>query len=351
MFPFRRKPGGDYLVFLGRMSPDKGAHRALAVALEMELPLKIAAKCREPLEIRYFDEFIRPHLGGSIEYVGEVGHADKVELLMGARALISPIDWEEPFGLMMIEAMACGTPVISTRRGAVPEIVEHGRTGVIVDNYRDMEDPERARARRLARSRRDPEGSRGAILAREHGGELRRRVRGDDRSIAHGVRLRSPYDREIVSLALPALGALAAEPLYVLVDTAIVGHLGRPAAGRARRRVHGPRRRRSRCSTSSSTGRPRRSPARAGPGRRRPRGGSARRRSGSRSRSASRVLVAMVAALARARRRDLFGGEGQDGRLRGDLSADRALGLPRGLPRDRAARASSAASPTCARRS
>ena len=69
------------------MSPDKGAHRALAVALETGLPLKIAAKCREPLEIRYFDEFIRPHLGDSIEYVGEVGHADKVELLMGARAL------------------------------------------------------------------------------------------------------------------------------------------------------------------------------------------------------------------------------------------------------------------------
>jgi len=141
VYPFRRKSGGDYLLFLGRMSPDKGAHRALAVALETGLPLKIAAKCREPLEIRYFDEFIRPHLGGSIEYVGEVGHADKVDLLMGARALISPIDWEEPFGLMMIEAMACGTPVISTRRGAAPEIIEHGRTGVIVDNYREMEDP------------------------------------------------------------------------------------------------------------------------------------------------------------------------------------------------------------------
>jgi glycosyltransferase involved in cell wall biosynthesis len=141
LYPFRRKSGGDYLLFLGRMSPDKGAHRALAVALETGLPLKIAAKCREPLEIRYFDEFIRPHLGGPIEYVGEVGHADKVELLMGARALISPIDWEEPFGLMMIEAMASGTPVLTTRRGAVPEIVEHARTGVIVENYRDMEDP------------------------------------------------------------------------------------------------------------------------------------------------------------------------------------------------------------------
>jgi glycosyltransferase involved in cell wall biosynthesis len=141
VYPFRRA-GGEYLLFLGRMSPDKGAHRALAVALETGLPLKIAAKCREPLEIRYFDEFIRPHLGGSLEYVGEVGHADKVELLMGARALINPIDWEEPFGLVVIEAMACGTPVIATRRGAFPEIVDHGRTGVLVDNYREMEDPE-----------------------------------------------------------------------------------------------------------------------------------------------------------------------------------------------------------------
>jgi glycosyltransferase involved in cell wall biosynthesis len=142
LYPFRRKPGGEYLVFLGRMSPDKGAHRALAVALETGIPLKIAAKCREPAEIKYFEEFIRPHLGDTIEYVGEVGHADKVELLMGARALISPIDWEEPFGLMMIEAMACGTPVLSTRRGAAPEIIDHGRTGILVDHYRDMEDPE-----------------------------------------------------------------------------------------------------------------------------------------------------------------------------------------------------------------
>ena len=240
MYPFRRKPGGDYLVFLGRMSPDKGAHRALAVALETGIPLKIAAKCREPLEIRYFDEFIRPHLGGSIEYVGEVGHADKVELLMGARALISPIDWEEPFGLMMIEAMACGTPVISTRRGAVPEIVEHGRTGVVVDNYRDMEDPavlELADTLDPVVIRKEVED---ALLAGDDGRELRRRVRGDHPS--DRVTLRSQYDREIFRLALPALGALAAEPLYLLVDTAIVGHLGRSPARRARDRDHDPRR-------------------------------------------------------------------------------------------------------------
>ncbi|MFO7571123.1 MAG: glycosyltransferase family 4 protein [Gaiellaceae bacterium] len=140
VYPFRRRSGGDYLLFLGRMSPDKGAHRAVAVALETGLPLKIAAKCREPLEQRYFSELIRPHLCESIEYVGEVGHAEKVELLMGARALINPIGWEEPFGLVVIEAMACGTPVISTRRGAIPEIVEHGRTGVLVGGYREMEE-------------------------------------------------------------------------------------------------------------------------------------------------------------------------------------------------------------------
>jgi glycosyltransferase involved in cell wall biosynthesis len=143
MYPFRRKArGGDYLLFLGRMSADKGAHRAVTVALETGLPLKIAAKCREPLEIRYFEEFVRPHLSDTIEYVGEVGHAEKVELLMGARALVFPIDWEEPFGLVVIEAMACGTPVIATRRGSVPELVDHCRTGVIVDHYREMEDSE-----------------------------------------------------------------------------------------------------------------------------------------------------------------------------------------------------------------
>jgi glycosyltransferase involved in cell wall biosynthesis len=141
MYPFRRG-GGDYLLFLGRMSPDKGAHRAVTLALEAGLPLKIAAKCREPLEVRYFEEFVRPHLSPTIEYVGEVGHADKVELLMGARALVNPIDWEEPFGLVVIEAMACGTPVIATRRGALPEIIEHGRTGILVDDFREMEDPE-----------------------------------------------------------------------------------------------------------------------------------------------------------------------------------------------------------------
>jgi glycosyltransferase involved in cell wall biosynthesis len=129
---------GDYLLFLGRMSPDKGCHRAVAVATELGLPLKIAGKQQEPLEQKYFRELVEPHLNARIQYLGEVNHGAKVELLQDARATLFPIDWEEPFGLVMIESMACGTPVIATRRGAVPEVIEHGRSGVIVDDYRAM---------------------------------------------------------------------------------------------------------------------------------------------------------------------------------------------------------------------
>jgi glycosyltransferase involved in cell wall biosynthesis len=130
---------GDYLLFLGRFSPDKGAHRAVAVAMELGLPLKMAGKNREPKERQYFAELVEPHLGhGGIEYLGEVSHGEKVELLQDARATLFPIEWEEPFGLVMIESMACGTPVIATRHGAVPEVIEHGVSGIIVDNYREM---------------------------------------------------------------------------------------------------------------------------------------------------------------------------------------------------------------------
>jgi glycosyltransferase involved in cell wall biosynthesis len=129
---------GEYLLFLGRMSHDKGAHRAIEVAKETGLPLKIAGKMREPLEKQYFETYVRPNLGWGIEYLGEVPHEEKVDLLQNARATLFPIAWEEPFGLVMIESMACGTPVVATRSGAVPEVIEHGRSGIIVDDHRQM---------------------------------------------------------------------------------------------------------------------------------------------------------------------------------------------------------------------
>jgi hypothetical protein len=137
LYPVHPHPG-DYLLFVGRMSPEKGCHRAVAVAAETGLPLKIAGKKREPLEEEYFRQFVAPHLSSQIEYLGEVTHGEKVELMQNARAVLFPISWEEPFGLVMVEAMACGTPVIATRWGAVPEVIEPGVTGVIVDHYREI---------------------------------------------------------------------------------------------------------------------------------------------------------------------------------------------------------------------
>lgn len=129
---------GDYLLFLGRFSPEKGCHRAIEVARAAGIPLKIAGKKHEPDEQEYFEAFVRPKLGDGIEYVGEATHDEKVLLLQNARAVLFPIEWDEPFGLVMLEAMACGTPVIATRRGAVPEVLAHQRTGIIVDDYREM---------------------------------------------------------------------------------------------------------------------------------------------------------------------------------------------------------------------
>jgi glycosyltransferase involved in cell wall biosynthesis len=129
---------GDYLLFLGRMSADKGCHRAIEVAKEAGAELLIAGKMQDAAEKEYFEAHVRPNLGWGIEYLGEVDHAEKIDLLQNARVTLFPIQWEEPFGLVMIESMACGTPVIATRWGAVPEVIDDGRTGVIVDDYREM---------------------------------------------------------------------------------------------------------------------------------------------------------------------------------------------------------------------
>src|SRR6202011_1358099 len=136
-FPYGAGDGG-YLLFLGRMAPEKGPHRAMEAAYKAGVPLRMAAKMRGPAEFDYFDTHVRPYLNAEIQYLGEVPHEEKLTLLAGARALLNPIRWAEPFGLVMIEAMACGTPVLTFHEGAAPEIVEDGKTGFLCQDVNEM---------------------------------------------------------------------------------------------------------------------------------------------------------------------------------------------------------------------
>ncbi|WP_321964708.1 glycosyltransferase family 4 protein [Paraburkholderia sp. J7] len=123
-----------YLAFLGRISPEKRVDTAIRIAGRCGLPIRIAAKVDEA-DREYFERDIKPLLAlPHVEYVGEINDSQKAEFLSGAHALLFPIDWPEPFGLVMIEAMACGTPVVAFNRGAVPEVVEEGVTGFIVED-------------------------------------------------------------------------------------------------------------------------------------------------------------------------------------------------------------------------
>lgn len=128
----------DLVVFLGRMHPDKAPHLAIDAARAAGLPIVLAGKCSEPLEIDYFDAEVRPRLGVDAEFIGVADDRMKRELLPPARALVLPIRWEEPFGLVMVEAMACGTPVVALRRGAVPEVVDDGVSGIVVDDPSEL---------------------------------------------------------------------------------------------------------------------------------------------------------------------------------------------------------------------
>jgi glycosyltransferase involved in cell wall biosynthesis len=131
--PFNPSPRGQYYAFLGRVSPEKGLERAIELARRAGLRLRIAAKV-DAADEPYFRSRIVPRLGPGIEFVGEVSEREKPAFLGNATALFFPIDWPEPFGLAMIEAMSCGTPVLAWRNGSVPEIVEEGRSGCIAES-------------------------------------------------------------------------------------------------------------------------------------------------------------------------------------------------------------------------
>jgi glycosyltransferase involved in cell wall biosynthesis len=127
------KSGGSYVAFLGRISPEKRPDRAIRIARALGIPLRIAAKV-DKVDEAYFRESIAPLLNQpGVEFIGEIDERAKSAFLGEAAALLFPIDWPEPFGLSMIEAMACGTPVLAFRCGSVPEIIDHGVTGLIVD--------------------------------------------------------------------------------------------------------------------------------------------------------------------------------------------------------------------------
>jgi glycosyltransferase involved in cell wall biosynthesis len=150
LLPFRQEDRG-YLAFLGRISPEKRPDRAIEIAQRAGIPLKIAAKVDRADET-YFREVVQPLLDHPlVEFVGEINERQKGAFLGGAAALLFPIDWCEPFGLVMIEAMACGTPVIAWRNGSVPEVIDHGVTGLVVTQIDEAVDAVAA-ARRLDRA-------------------------------------------------------------------------------------------------------------------------------------------------------------------------------------------------------
>lgn len=135
-YPFSKVHNG-YLLFVGRISLEKGVHHAIAVAQYLNLPLIIAAKL-DRVDIEYFNEYINPLLSDQIRWIGEVDEAERNELYSRALCSLHPITWEEPFGLTIVEAMACGCPVIGFRLGSVPELILDGKTGFIVDNLDEM---------------------------------------------------------------------------------------------------------------------------------------------------------------------------------------------------------------------
>jgi glycosyltransferase involved in cell wall biosynthesis len=138
-FPFRAEKE-NYALFLGRFHPQKAPHLAIDAARAGGMPIVLAGKCSEPIERTYFSQEIEPRLGPGVTILGLADPAAKRMLLANAACLLFPIVWDEPFGMVIIEAMACGTPVVALRRGSVPELIVHGQTGIIVDDPAELAD-------------------------------------------------------------------------------------------------------------------------------------------------------------------------------------------------------------------
>lgn len=138
-YPFSRKKE-DYYFYIGRFIPEKGPHLACEAAKRLGLNLVLAGKVNEKAESVYFEQYIRPYLGSKIRFIGEVGQwsKTKMNLLSRGKGYLYPIQWDEPFGITMVESMACGTPVFTLNRGSAPEVVEHGVTGFVENNLEDF---------------------------------------------------------------------------------------------------------------------------------------------------------------------------------------------------------------------
>jgi glycosyltransferase involved in cell wall biosynthesis len=138
-YPFSKEKE-DYYFFIGRFNPAKAPHLACEIARQLDLNLILAGKVNEKDELEYFNKYIDPYLGDKIKFIGEVGQwsKDKMDLFSKGKGYLYPIQWDEPFGITMAEAMACGTPVFTLKRGSTPEVVEHGVTGFVEDNLDDL---------------------------------------------------------------------------------------------------------------------------------------------------------------------------------------------------------------------